>query len=82
MADLTPEEARERLVQHCRGPWQPSLSLDAILATLDALAVLVDWPALLEAGERAGKVERIVNTWGFTVWRLAMPGERAVSAHA
>ena len=30
--------------------------LDAILATTDALAALVDWPSLLAAGERAGRV--------------------------
>ena len=50
--------------------------LDAILATHDALAVVVDWPELLAAGERAGKVEQI-HLEGFgpfrsvTSWRLA-----------
>lgn len=39
---MTEEEAKRRLFEH-------------VTVTLDALAVLVDWPKLLEAGERAGK---------------------------
>jgi len=31
--------------------------LDAILSDTDAVALLIDWPALLEAGVRAGKVQ-------------------------
>lgn len=62
-------DARRRLVQamwwrsthSILGPAQdaPVLgdALDAILADLDDLAAVVDWPALLAAGERVGKVE-------------------------
>ena len=37
---LTTDEARKRLYPHCRGPWQPDLSLTAILDDREALAAL------------------------------------------
>lgn len=106
-ASLTPEAARERLLDAAQNPvasanvgWlvyqglpsfvdadraraearmQVDAALDAILATTDALAVLVDWPALLEAGKRAGRVRSEhthgdpPNTFGYRYWRLTEP---------
>lgn len=70
-APLTPEAALERLERrlgtelhdhalsvNAVDAYFKSCTLDAILSTTHALAVLVTWPKLLEAGERAGKVKR------------------------
>lgn len=76
-ATLTPEEARERLatvISHTYGSDPESVTvIYAILATVDALAALVDWPALLAAGERAGKVERLEFSEGqpWPTWPLS-----------
>lgn len=71
---LTPTEARERLAKH----WTRQALTEI---TLDALAVLVTWPALLAAGERAGKVEwedREVATIGAAPRRWWRPVHRSV----
>lgn len=76
------EAARERLeeiVGH-RDKSEPCPIINAILATTGALAVLVDWPKLLEAGERAGRVRSEhthgdpPNTFGHRYWRLPSDG--------
>ncbi len=65
-------EARERLIDkiaaattetafECGGPCtrpEARAALAAILTDYDALAAVVDWPELLAAGERVGKVEQ------------------------
>lgn len=81
---LTRDEARERLhwfvVQNLTDA-EASEELDNILTTTDALAALVTWPALLKAGEKAGKVKQThrctgcdnpptVNHVGYESWRL------------
>ena len=50
---MTEEEARERLAFYATF----SDAVDQIINAHDALAVLVDWPKLLEAGERVGRME-------------------------
>lgn len=65
MSDRTSkDDARERLIRKMTGPLLMTdgkpyrdtrgRELDAILATTDALAALVDWPSLLAAGARGG----------------------------
>ena len=69
---LTPDEARERLVFHVDTfGITASAAVARILATTDALAVLVTWPALLAAGERVGKVRGIA--WCHGRYQLTDP---------
>ena len=58
---MTKDEAWEQIA------WYATFSdaVDQIVNAHDALAALVDWPALLEAGERAGQVRRI-NRFGLS----------------
>lgn len=82
MPDLTPTEARERLDRHADNAFGRRSVVDAILATTDALAALLDPAVMLPAWERAGKVEH--GPWPATCtppvqrwWRLTNPEEVA-----
>ena len=68
MTDLDELRARERLAAVVLGGVTIPAAIgaqirDAILATHDAVAVLVTWPALLAAGERVGKVAHVGYQW-------------------
>lgn len=81
MPDLTPTEARERLaaivVETTVLPASFASDVrDAFLATTDALAVLVTWPALLAAGERAGKIEAVEEWESFCDHEAQIAGRR------
>jgi len=66
---MTSEDARERLAFYATF----SDAVDQITTAYDALAVLVDWPELLKAGERAGKVEQGVGVPYGIEWRSGTP---------
>lgn len=55
---LSAEGAWDKLFKLMVTQDYPDVILRRILATHDAIAVLVDWPALLAAGEQAGKLLR------------------------
>ena len=84
---LSPEEARERLEAVIASAWNnytDAQTLNAILTTTDALAVLLDPAVMLPAWERLGKVrsECELDRYGFyraTAYHVTDPGGGAVS---